>query len=523
MNENTGSGLHGRRSASRATRLRRRRKRVNLLVLAAFAAVAALLVLVFPKEPLQRAAYTVGTDDGKPGDGARMVTQYEGLRISEVMPSNRSAVTDENGEYPDWVEIWNSADHEMNLQGIGLSDRSDSIRFLFPDMVLPADGRVLVFCSNSNQTNPGMPFHAKFKLSSVGETVYLYDPNAYLIDSCKYPILGTDESWALTADGFQTVTYFSPGYENTPEGHQTYRESIMVSGGALVISEVMADALTGLRDEDDELSDWVEIYNTTASPVSLENYALSDNESKPLKWRFPKGASIPAHGYYVVFCSGKDKVEAATGVPHTNFRISAEKETIILADSRGHVVDRVMIDNLPEDCSFGRNENGGMQVFQTATPGLPNNQQGFYQMDKNLRAINKSGVYISEVMASNDSIATYPGADYTDWIELYNSGSQSVDLSGYGLSDRLTRGRKWQFPKGTLIGPGEYKVVLCDGTSVTDSSGIIHAGIKINRTACETLVLTDPEGRILDKMILPVQRTNISYGRTTGMSGFFYY
>lgn len=523
MNENMGSGLHGRRSASRATRLRRRRKRVNLLVLAAFAAVAALLVLVFPKEPLQRAAYTVGTDDGKPGDGARMVTQYEGLRISEVMPSNRSAVTDENGEYPDWVEIWNSADHEMNLHGIGLSDRSDSIRFLFPDMVLPADGRVLVFCSNSNQTNPGMPFHAKFKLSSVGETVYLYDPNAYLIDSCKYPILGTDESWALTADGFQAVTYFSPGYENTQEGHQAYRESIMVSGGALVISEVMADALTGLRDEDDELSDWVEIYNTTGSPVSLENYALSDNESKPLKWRFPKGASIPAHGYYVVFCSGKDKVEAATGVPHTNFRLSAEKETIILADSRGHVVDRVMIDNLPEDCSFGRNENGGMQVFQTATPGLPNNQQGFYQMDKNLRAINKSGVYISEVMASNDSVATYPGADYTDWIELYNSGSQSVDLSGYGLSDRLTRGRKWQFPKGTLIGPGEYKVVLCDGTSVTDSSGIIHAGIKINRTACETLVLTDPEGRILDKMILPVQRTNISYGRTTGMSGFFYY
>ena len=523
MNENMGSGLHGRRSASRATRLRRRRKRVNLLVLVAFAAVAALLVLVFPKEPLQRAAYTVGTDDGKPGDGARMVTQYEGLRISEVMPSNRSAVTDENGEYPDWVEIWNSADHEMNLHGIGLSDRSDSIRFLFPDMILPADGRVLVFCSNSNQTNPGMPFHAKFKLSSVGETVYLYDPNAYLIDSCKYPILGTDESWALTADGFQAVTYFSPGYENTQEGHQAYRESIMVSGGALVISEVMADALTGLRDEDDELSDWVEIYNTTGSPVSLENYALSDNESKPLKWRFPKGASIPAHGYYVVFCSGKDKVEAATGVPHTNFRLSAEKETIILADSRGHVVDRVRIDNLPEDCSFGRNENGGMQVFQTATPGLPNNQQGFYQMDKNLRAINKSGVYISEVMASNDSVATYPGADYTDWIELYNSGSQSVDLSGYGLSDRLTRGRKWQFPKGTLIGPGEYKVVLCDGTSVTDSSGIIHAGIKINRTACETLVLTDPEGRILDKMILPVQRTNISYGRTTGMSGFFYY
>ena len=285
----------------------------------------------------------------------------------------------------------------------------------------------------------------------------------------------------------------------------------------------MADPLTGLRDEDDELSDWIEIYNTTATAVSLDNYALSDNESKPLKWRFPKGATIPGYGYYVVFCSGKDRVDTASGVPHTNFRISAEKETIILADSRGHVVDRVMIDNLPEDCSYGRNENGGMQIFQTATPGLPNNLQGFYQMDTNLRAMNKTGVYISEVMASNDSVTTYPSAGNTDWIEIYNSSSQSVDLSGYGLSDRLTRGRKWQFPQGTLIGPGEYKVILCDGTKDSADTGVLRAGFKLNRTACETLVLTDPEGRILDKMILPVQRTDISYGRTIGMSGFFYY
>ncbi|MBQ9210808.1 MAG: lamin tail domain-containing protein [Clostridia bacterium] len=523
MDTNTGNGIHGRRSASRATKLRRRRKRLNFLLLAGMIAAIVLIVLVTPKEPLQQAVYTIASEDGSVGDGVRLVTQYEGLRISEVMPSNRSAVTDENGEYPDWIEIWNSSDTPMNLKGLGLSDRSDSIRFLFPDMTLPADGRILVFASNSNQVDPGLPFHAKFKLSSVGETVYLYDPNAYLIDSCKYPILGSDESWALTAEGFQAVEYFSPGFENSPEGHQAYRESIMVSGSALIINEVMADPMTGLRDEDDELSDWVEIYNTTANAVSLENYALSDNEGKPLKWRFPKGASVPGYGYYVVFCSGKDKVEAVSGVPHSNFSISAERETIILADSRGHVVDRVMIDNLAEDCSYGRNDQGAMQVFQTATPGLPNNQIGFNQMDTNLRAMNSSGVYISEVLASNDSITTYPSGGNTDWIELYNSSSQSVDLSGYGLSDRLTRGRKWQFPQGTIIGAGEYKIVLCDGTRGSTDVGVLRASFKLNRTAGETLAFTDPEGRILDKVILPVQRTDISYGRTLGMSGFFYY
>ena len=73
---------------------------------------------------------------------------------------------------------------------------------------------------------PNRPFHAKFKLSSVGETVYLYDPNAYLIDSCRYPIMAANESWALTGNGFENVTWFSPGFENTPEGIAKMKETL---------------------------------------------------------------------------------------------------------------------------------------------------------------------------------------------------------------------------------------------------------------------------------------------------------
>ena len=70
-----------------------------------------------------------------------------------------------------------------------------------------------------------------------------------------------------------------------------------VTDGAIVINEVMADALTGLTDEDGELSDWIELYNTTDQVVSLKNYALSDKENRPLKWRFPEDAVIAPHGY----------------------------------------------------------------------------------------------------------------------------------------------------------------------------------------------------------------------------------
>ena len=516
--------MQGRRAASRATKLRRRKIRMNFILLAGFAALIVLLVLVTPKEPIRRATYSSGTESGLVGESENEVLgAYAGLVISEVMSSNNTAVTDENGKYADWIEIWNSTDKVLNLEGLGLSDKGDRIRFLFPNVSLEPDGRVVVFCDNTNQSNANRAFHAKFKLSSVGETVYLYDPNAYLIDSCKYPIMASDESWALTDDGFQTVTWYSPGYENTEEGNRKYRESITVTDGSVVINEIMADPITGLRDDDDELCDWVELYNTTDRDISLASLGLSDNEGKPLKWRFPDNAVIPAKGYYLVLCTGKDRMDRVKNAPHTNFKISAERETIILTDSQGHVLDRVMIDNLPLDCSWGRNENGQMQVFQTPTPSLPNNQSGANQMDINLRAMNKTGVFISEVMASNDSISTYPNAAFTDWIELYNSGDQAVDMTDWGLSDRLDRGRRWQFPLGTTIAPGEYKVVLCDRQTDKNTVQELHASFKVGKLKKETITLTDPTGRVLDKMILPEMRTDVSYGRTLGMAGLFYY
>ncbi len=515
----------GRRAASRATKLRRRRQRMNFILLAIAIAAVALLVIVTPKEPIRRAIYSSGTESGVAEDAHDgTLGSYAGLIISEVMPSNRTAVTDENGNYSDWIEIWNSTKNDMNLEGLGLSDKGDSIRFLFPAMILGADQRLVVFCDNTNQANPRLPFHAKFKLSSVGETVYLYDPNAYLIDSCKYPIMASDESWALTDAGFQSVTWYSPGFENTPEGHQAYRESISVADGSVVINEIMADPLTVIRDDEGELQDWIELYNTTDRTIALNKFALSDNEGKPLKWRFPEDAVIQGHGYYVVLCSGKDRKDTGKeGYDHTNFRISAEHETLILSDSQGHVVDRVMIDNLAQDCTWGRNDYNQMQVFTHPTPGLPNNQQGFNQMDLNMRAMNPTGVWISEVLASNDSIATFPKAPNTDWIEIYNSSAQAVDLSGWGLSDDQGRGRKWQFLPGTTISPGEYKIILCDKDTAKNTVTEPHTSYKISRTKGEIITLTDPDGKVLDKVILPQMKTDVSYGRTVGMAGLFYY
>lgn len=503
----------------------KQRKKGALLALIVCLCLTALIVLVSPKEPISRATYTAGTDSGQVGLADSAPTNYyDGLVISELMASNRSAVPDENGEYSDWVEIWNGSDHAISLKDVGLSDRGDSIRFLFPDVTLEPDARTIIYCTDTNAAEAGKPFHAKFKLSSVGETVYLFDPNAYQIDAVTFPIMGSDESYALQEDGTYAATLlYSPGFENTEAGYQAYLTSTMVTAGDIIINEVMADAKSGLTDADGEFSDWVELYNTTDHTISLDNYALSNKENKPLKWRFPEGAAIAPGGYYVVFCSGKDTVDESTGVPHTNFRISAEHDTVVLSDSHGRLVDRVTIDNLAEDCSYGRNASGEFQVYQLATPGLPNTEAGANQMDYNMRQMNKTGVYISEVMASNDSTVVGQEGVYTDWVEIYNASQQTVDLSGYGLSDSIGRARKWQFPEGTLIYPGEYKVIYCDGQSDKTTAAELHTSFKLLRTGGETVCLADATGKVLDKLVLPLIPTNVSYGRTIGLAGFFYY
>ena len=503
-------------------RRRKKRRRIgNALALGLLLGFVVVAIIIMPKEPIKHAYYSIG---GSGIHGDENASYYSGLVISEVMASNQTAMPDEKGEFSDWVEIWNSSDHAIDLYNVGLSDDELSISFLFPRMTIQPDERIIVVCDKTNQAVSGKPLHAKFGLSSKGETIVLYDPNTRMIHSVKTPIMSADESYALQANGtwVQTPEY-SPGYENTSAGHLAYRTDTMVTDGALIISEICPDPLSGYRDADGELCDWVELYNTTGSPVSLDNYALSDRENKPLKWRFPEGAMVAPYGYYIVYCSGKDVVSGPTDVPHANFSISAEHDTIVLADSRGRLVDRVTIDNIPEDASYARNADGSFSIHYRTTPQLPNTEDGANRMDVYLRALNESGVYITEVMASNDSTETASGAEFVDWIELYNSSGVTVDLSGYGLSDSVGRARKWQFAQGTTIAPGEYKIVWCDGEKEKDTAAEAHTSFKLLKGGSETLVLADPTGKILDKVVLPAVPTNVSYGRASGREGFFYY
>ena len=502
---------------SRRNRRRKSNKKdVRLPLLIALAALLVLFVLVMPKTPTYKAVNVSASGN---------LSTHAGLELSEVMMDNASAYPDETGKFGDWVEIHNTLDTSINLKGVGLSDRSDRIIFLFPDVNLTAGGYVVVFCDGVNRDDPHGAFHAKFKLSSLGETVYLFDESGISIDSVKVPTLNSDESYARNEkDEWEKTFFYSPGYPNTLEGHDAYLAAFVVEPGVLMLNEVVPSPKSGLRDEDGDFSDWVELYNAGSQDIKLGNYALSDDETKPAKWPFPKDAVIPAGGYYIVFCSGKNKVEESTRYPHTNFSISNEEETIVLSTLVGELVDRVVVTGVGRDMSYGRDETGNWKTFTLPTPGAPNNQAGANRADQFIRALNPTGVYISEVMSSANLIKPFEDQAPCDFVELYNSSAQSWDLSGWGLSDNINWPRKWTFPQGASIYPGEYKVIMLDGYTGAGQNGArLRASFKLAHLGGEMMTLSDATGFILDRLYLPEIPTDISFGRTLGQGGFFYY
>jgi hypothetical protein len=74
----------------------------------------------------------------------------------------------------------------------------------------------------------------------------------------------------------------------------------------VIISEFVADNVLGLRDEDGQSEDWIEVHNISPAPVDLAGWHLTDSASDLRQWTFPE-ISIGPGEFMVVHASGKDR------------------------------------------------------------------------------------------------------------------------------------------------------------------------------------------------------------------------
>lgn len=127
----------------------------------------------------------------------------------------------------------------------------------------------------------------------------------------------------------------------------------------------------------------------------------------------------------------------------------------------------------------------------------------------------RAQVVISEFMAKNDNTLADGDGNYSDWIELYNMGDASVDLTGWYLSDDASSPTQWTFPSKS-IAAGEYLVVFASGQETmnyTDSLGYLHTNFKLSASG-ESVVLTRGDGTTVEYSFIdyPKQNDDISYG-----------
>ena len=132
-------------------------------------------------------------------------------------------------------------------------------------------------------------------------------------------------------------------------------------------------------------------------------------------------------------------------------------------------------------------------------------------------AENSSGITLNEVCAKNSSYQSADGNCY-DWIELYNSSSQDVSLSGWGLSDKESKPYLYTFPEGTTVKAGERLVVFCDSDAAANDSKIAPFGLSASG---ETLALTDAQGNTAHTITFGSLAEDTSYGQYPDGSGEF--
>lgn len=452
----------------------------------------------------------------------------EGVVINEVMSRNTLYIPVEDA-YAGWVEVCNGSDEAVDISGWYLTD-SEIFKnaFRFKDTVLQPGETAIVYVAGVAESAYEPVNIAEFKVSKAGDTLMLTDSRGDAVDIVFVPALGVDEAWARDSETGEWAATFeaTPGMLNTRENYAALAQSLLQGDSQVVISEAMSSNKSFFAEHNNP--DWIELYNQGAQAVDLTGWLISDDPEEPSAGYTLQGVVLNPGEYLVIYADGRDYVDESGNV-HANFSLSANGETLVLLDGMGSTASRMAFGAMNADASCSRLNDGTTTTALTASPGWPNTENGARQAllstsaSENLN-FNEYGLYINEVMACTD-VTNLDKQSY-DWVEIVNLSENTIDLSGYGLSDRESRPRKWQFPEGTSIAPGGYILVALTGNedavcNVTKNQ--YRATFSLAATGGEMLVLATPDGTIIDSVGLGEQKQNISFGRPVTGDTYAYF
>lgn len=296
------------------------------------------------------------------------------LVINEFLASNDFSLPGPEGDYPDWIEIYNAGAEDVMLGGYFLADDlvDPEAMYMIPDtypdsVTVPAGGYILFYANKGEATSV---LNLDFKLSGDGEQIGFWDPAENLLDGFDYGPQITDITYGRTPDGADDWTFFGPGTPGeSNDGGTVY--------SLLMINEFMASNDFAFPGPQGDYPDWIEIYNAGPEDVMLGGYFMADDLSDPSKMyqildTYPDSVTVPAGGH-IVFYANKDTL---VSVLNLNFKLSGGGEEIGFWNPAEDFIDSLTYGEQIADTSYGRVFDGSIDwvLFSTSTPWLPNEE-----------------------------------------------------------------------------------------------------------------------------------------------------
>ena len=168
------------------------------------------------------------------------------------------------------------------------------------------------------------------------------------IYGCKISNCSNSLDYYLYADN-DSSGVFSPARA----AYDYYTIQTTIQQGDLVINEVMSNNISTVTDNSGKYEDWIELYNTTSSPISTNGLFITDTLAYFHKWNLPNHI-IPPNSYFIIWADE----DGNQGEEHSNFQLSNLGESLILSNSDSSVVDSITYLPQSDDIAFGRSPNG---------------------------------------------------------------------------------------------------------------------------------------------------------------------
>jgi len=381
------------------------------------------------------------------------------VRINEVMSSNNAFVADEEGDFSDWLEIYNPNDTAVDLTNWGLSDKKGTPgKWLFPEVAIGPKSWMLIFADSKDRKQAVAHWETVVRRGQI----WRYRVGASAIPAGWIQPGYDDSGWSQGASGI--------GFGDNDDA------TTVATGNISVFSRIaftLADsaAVTAMIldiDYDDGFVAWlngIEIaranlgqkgvqpaWNLAANPDHEANIYRGLPPDRFLIANFREalrsGRNLLAIQIHNNSTSSSDlsmipflslgytapPADAAGSDPrlvlnkthmHTNFAISASGETLLLSNGAGAIVDSITVPALPTDLSWARVPDGGNKWILAAvpTPGQANNSKEVAEKAA-AAEFSKSGGFYQQPFTFTLSCPT-PGAT----IRYTRDGSEPDSLS----------------------------------------------------------------------------------------------